>query len=289
MRRQAALPLILLLLVACGGGGDKQAFADYENRVGPLLEEDGRIWRRFEEAAKNVLHYGADRELRDFVRTTLVPFTARFKTKVEAMEPVSEKLQPIHAYLIDYAQLRSDLLAVFAQMDALDQRVKEEAAPTRKQLVSMMKQVEEKGKAIQPAFLAAPEFARSLGETLQQIMASAQHYQELLEDLDAGKLPSARYVQEIDGRLLPWLGQMKIGIGSLAPDVKGVKLQVAVLAYVNEMEALIKASRPLAEIRAKAEKEGMPIQQRLRTLNIQSARTLATYTEDAKAFRDRLR
>jgi hypothetical protein len=278
-----------LLVSSCGGGGEKEAYAAYENRINPLLAEEERVMRQFGDASADLLHYGASDKLTRFIMTRLKPFTAKLKAGVDAVKPEGEKLGGIHAYLVDYAQLRADFISVFSQLDALEQRANRDAAPIRKRLEDRMKTVVQKGEAIQPAYQAAPEFARSIGETLNQIMASAQQYQKVLQALDGGLMPSAQYVQQIDGGVLPWLKQTKLSVASLTPDATGEKLQIAVLAYLNEMEGLVKASRPLAEIRAAVEKDGMPIQQRLSALQREATQTLATYKEEVEAYRNSLR
>jgi len=285
----ATLGVVAVLVSSCGGGGEKEAYAAYESRVNPLLAEEARIMRQFGDASADLLHYGSGDNLTRFIQTKLGPFTTKLKAGIDAVRPEGEKLISIHALLVDYVQYRADFIAVFGQIDAVEQRAKREAAPTRRRIEDLMAKVVEKGQAIKPAFQAAPDLARRIGETLNQVVAGAQQYQKMLQALDGGLMPSARYEQEIDGRFLPWLKQTKLVIASQDVDAAGETLQIAILAYLNQMEALVEASRPLAVIRAKAEKEGMPIQQRLSMLRKQADDTLDTYKEEVEAFRNSLR
>ena len=225
MRIQAALPAALLILLllpfallsatSCGGGEAKGAFERYDAAVSPLLDEEHEVWREFAEMTADAMHYGMSEKIGAYIRGELVPFHAKMAKRVGVIRPEGEELTRIHGFLVRYVKLREEFLNVFAEMEALDRRANAETQPARDRLTELTKVVAEKGEAIQPAFLAAPEFAANIQESLGRVAATSQQFQQKLVELEQGTVPSAGFLLMVDSQALPWFRKTKEDFAAL--------------------------------------------------------------------------
>jgi hypothetical protein len=281
--------LMLLLPVGCGGGDAKRAFEEYEAAVGPLLDAEEKNYGEFRELSADAFHYGADEKVSKYIRKVLTPFYAKMEQSLEAVKPEGEELASIHQLLLDYVGHRRKTFDVFREMEGLDSRFQASSAELRAKIHRLGLAAEKKGKAIQPAFEAAPEDGQRVLETLGQIAQMAQNTQQSLDALQAGGVPSDQYLAYVDKQVRPFIAAQKKNLADVTVTPKGKVLVATVVTYLEAIETLLEASRPLAEARKKVEQTGAPVQQRLAQQTREADRTFEVYKEEARKYRDSLR
>ncbi|MEN8149360.1 MAG: hypothetical protein ABFS86_06025 [Planctomycetota bacterium] len=295
MRIHAALLASLAILFAvlaaahCGGGEAKAAFERYDLAVSPLLEEEDQAYRQFAELTADAVHFDSMDRVEAFIRDRLQPLNAKVAVKVGEIKPEGEDLTRIHGFLIRYATLRGEYLSAFADILSINRQSRAATQPARERLGELTKVAGEKVQAIQPAFVAAPEFGEGLRETLTQLVATAQRVQEKIAEMDRGTYLSSQYLKAVDTQVLPWLRKTKKDVQSLGATGSALDLQAAVIGYIAAIEDLIAASRKLAEARAPFEKSEAGSQRRVKSLQEETDRTLQVFREEARSYRNRLR
>ena len=80
----------------------------------------------------------------------------------------------------------------------------------------------------------------------------------MMADLKQGvrDLPSDQYLAYVDKQVRPFIAAAKKNLGDVGVGPKGKVLVKAVVAYLEAIEGLLEASRPLAEARREVEKTG---------------------------------